>query len=549
MKEIVESYFQRRSLVNHQLMSYNDTILGGEGRKSRMEQIVRNIRVGTDEPVDSIPGGKDGGGAIKLDVLEKEIYVRLKGLRLGNPTIREANGAEHPATPLECRIRKLTYFSPIYMDFVIYRDDIPPEPGQTHGSIEESSVHIGNLPIMVRSARCNLHPDHIAGTQDSPRKLSPYTSADDAEYHETLLRKFGEDPMDPGGYFIINGTERVLISMEDLAPNRVTVEKNKKYAHETEVAKIFSQKDGVRKPLNVEKRRDGMLMVKIPSAGTAAIPVVLLMRALGMENDREIFAAIAGPVEAMKYTVANLNDVKDNEEYGVENTEEAIAWLEKKFAHGQQKEYRESRIQNMLDKELLPHLGATTEAREKKAIFLGRIVRQVLEMAITNRDPNDKDHYANKRVRLAGDLIEDLFRVSLQQLARDLKYQLERHHNRKRDLKINACLRPDVLTSKIMHALATGNWVGGRSGVSQLLDRTTYLAALSHMRRVTSPLVRSQPHFEARDLHPTHWGRLCPNETPEGQNCGLVKNAAQMIDVSEEVAESESKNYSKKQSG
>ena len=160
-------------------------------------------------------------------------------------------------------------------------------------------------------------------------------------------------------------------------------------------------------------------------------------------------------------------------------------------------------------------------------------------MAITSRKPNDKDHYANKRVRLAGDLVEDLFRVSMGQLARDLKYQLERHHNRKRELKITSCLRPDVLTSKIMHALATGNWVGGRSGVSQLLDRTTYLSALSHMRRVTSPLVRSQPHFEARDLHPTQWGRLCPNETPEGQNCGLVKNAAQMIDISEAVPETE----------
>ena len=125
------------------------------------------------------------------------------------------------------------------------------------------------------------------------------------------------------------------------------------------------------------------------------------------------------------------------------------------------------------------------------------------------------------------------------QLARDLKYQLERHHNRKRELKITSCLRPDVLTSKIMHALATGNWVGGRSGVSQLLDRTTFLSALSHMRRVTSPLVRSQPHFEARDLHPTQWGRLCPNETPEGQNCGLVKNAAQMIDISEAIPEEE----------
>ena len=533
MKEIVKSYFDKRSLVNHQLASYNDCIPLSDGKPSRMEKIVRNIRIGSDDfEVDETEGG-----LIKLDVLEKEIVVRVKNIRLGQPTIREANGAEHPATPMECRLRKLTYFAPVYLDFRIYRDDLPPSPGADLGYMDEKNVHIGNLPIMVRSARCNLHANNI----DSNRKLSPDTSPEDAEQYVKLLRKFGEDPVDPGGYFIINGTERVLISMEDLAPNRVTVERNKKYAHDTEVAKIFSQKDGVRKPLNVEKRRDGMLMVKIPSAGTTAIPVVLLMRALGMSNDREIFSSIAGPVEAMKYTVANLNDVKDNEEYGVENEEEALAWLEKKFAAGQQKEYRESRIQNLLDKELLPHLAAAYEHRQKKAIFLGRIVRQVLEMAINNKDPNDKDHYANKRVRLAGDLIEDLFRVSLQQLARDLKYQLERHHNRKRELKINSCLRPDVLTSKIMHALATGNWVGGRSGVSQLLDRTTFLSALSHMRRVTSPLVRSQPHFEARDLHPTQWGRLCPNETPEGQNCGLVKNAAQMIDVSEEVAEGDVK--------
>ena len=530
MKEIVESYFEQRSLVNHQLASYNDCIPSSDGMMSRMDRIVRNIRIGTDEPVED-----NDGGIIKLDVLDKEIVIRMKNIHLGRPTIKEANGAEHPATPMECRLRKLTYFSPVYLDFQIIDEDEPTP-------LVEERVHIGNLPIMVRSAQCNLHANHISHLcGDADRKLSPHTSTEDADRLKQLLRRAGEDPLDPGGYFIINGTERVLISMEDLAPNRVTVEKNKKYAHETEVAKIFSQKDGVRKPLNIEKRRDGMLMVKIPSAGTTPIPVVLLMRALGMENDKEIFAAIAGPVEAMKYTVANINDVKDNEEYGVESSEEALQWLEKKFAAGQQKEYREARIQNLLDKELLPHLGSSEDNREKKAIFLGRIVRQVLEMAITDRDPNDKDHYANKRVRLAGDLIEDLYRVSMQQLARDLKYQLERHHNRKRELRINACLRPDVLTQKIMHALATGNWVGGRSGVSQLLDRTTYLAALSHMRRVTSPLVRSQPHFEARDLHPTHWGRLCPNETPEGQNCGLVKNAAQMIDVSEEVAEADVK--------
>ena len=526
MKEIIESYFRDRSLVNHQLASYNDCIPSADSQSSRFEDIVRNIRIGTDEILD------DGeGGIIKLDVLDHEIHVRMKNMTIGNPKIKEANGSRHDSTPLECRLRKLTYMSPVFLDFTIHRDDLP-QP------IIEEKVQVGNIPIMVKSRRCNLNPAHV----DPNRKLNPNQVKEDEQHYRRLLEGKGEDPFDPGGYFIINGTERVLISMEDLAPNRVTVEMNKRYARKTEVAKIFSQKDGVRKPLTVEKRKDGMLMVKISSAGTTAIPVVLLMRALGIDNDQEIFQAIAGPTATFKFIVANINEVKDNEEYGVENQEEAMQWLEKKFAAGQQKEYREQRIQNLLDKELLPHLGSDSEEdRKKKAVFLGRIVRQVLEMAINDKEPNDKDHYANKRVRLAGDLIEDLFRVSLQQLARDLKYQLERHHNRKRDLKITSCLRPDVLTSKIMHALATGNWVGGRSGVSQLLDRTTYLSALSHMRRVTSPLVRSQPHFEARDLHPTQWGRLCPNETPEGQNCGLVKNAAQMIDISEAVPEGDVK--------
>ena len=524
MKEIIKSFFRERSLVNHQLASYDDCIPSSDSSYSRMEKIVQSIRVGTDEEIDD-----DQGGIIKLDVIDQDIVVRLKKIQLGTPTIREANGSEHDATPMECRLRKLTYMSPVMIDFTIYRNGIPQNP--------EKGVQVGSLPIMTRSARCNLHPNHLV----KDGVLNPSHSEEDLKIAHDLWRKKGEDPLDPGGYFIINGTERVLISMEDLAPNRVTIEINKRYAKKTEVAKIFSQKEGVRKPLTVEKRRDGMLMVKISTAGTTPIPVVLLMRALGIEKDQDVFQAIAGPTKTFKYIVANINEVKDNEEYDVENVEESHQWLEKKFAAGQQKEYREARVQQLLDREVLPHLGDAPEDRKKKAIFIGRIVRQVLEMALDDKPPNDKDHYANKRVRLAGDLFEDLFRVSMNQLARDLKYQLERHHNRKRDLKITSCLRPDVLTSKILHALATGNWVGGRSGVSQLLDRTTYLAALSHLRRVTSPLVRSQPHFEARDLHPTQWGRLCPNETPEGQNCGLVKNAAQMIDISEQVDEKEIK--------
>ena len=394
MQEIIQSFFKERSLVNHQIASYDDCIPAGDNMLSRMEKIIRNIRVGIDGEVED-----DEGGFIKLDVVDQEIVIRLKNIQLGEPTIREANGSEHPSTPMECRLRKLTYMSPVTIDFQIVRNGIP--------SPKEESVQVGSMPIMVRSKRCNLHPAHIAGD----RQLYPTTSGEDADLWKELLKKKGEDPLDPGGYFIINGTERVLISTEDLAPNRVTVEINNRYAKRTEVAKIFSQKDGMRKPLTVEKRRDGMLMVKISTAGTTPIPVVLLMRALGIDNDQEIFTAIAGPTETFKYIVANINEVNDNEEYAVQNMLEAHEWLQKKFAAGQQKDYREARVDQLLDRELLPHLGDQTTDRKKKAVFLGRIVRQVLEMAMHSKEPNDKDHYANKRVRLAGDLIEDLFRV------------------------------------------------------------------------------------------------------------------------------------------
>jgi DNA-directed RNA polymerase subunit B" len=135
--------------------------------------------------------------------------------------------------------------------------------------------------------------------------------------------------------------------------------------------------------------------------------------------------------------------------------------------------------------------------------------------------------------------MQDLFRTALNKLARDVKYQLERAHMRNRNLTVSTVVRSDVLTERLEHPLATGNWVGGRSGVSQLVDRTDFMGVLSHLRRLRSPLSRSQPHFEARDLHATQWGRICPSETPEGPNCGLVKNFAQAMELSQDSEDSE----------
>ncbi len=275
-----------------------------------------------------------------------------------------------------------------------------------------------------------------------------------------------------------------MISLEDLAPNRVMVEYNERYGTQLEVAKVFSQKEGYRALTLVEKKKDGILMVTVPAA-SGQIPLVALMKALGMENDKEIYDAIVSVDDMANIVYANIEECHDKKLYppnGIFTTEDAITYLERKFATGQAKEYREKKVESIIDRSLLPHLGDTKEDRLKKAIFLGRIARSVLELSLGLRKEDDKDHYANKRLKLSGDLMEDLFRVAFTNLMKDLKYQLERSFARKKDLRIASAIRPDLMTHRLLHALATGNWVGGRAGVSQLLDRTSNMSTLSHLR-------------------------------------------------------------------
>ena len=151
----------------------------------------------------------------------------------------------------------------------------------------------------------------------------------------------------------------------------------------------------------------------------------------------------------------------------------------------------------------------------------------------------DKDHYRNKRLKLSGDLLMDLFRVNLRTLVNDLLYNFQRLVKRGKFSSLKIIIRDKLLTSRIKSAMATGTWVGGRKGVSQNIDRTNFLASLSHLQRIVSLLSASQENFEARALHSTHWGRLCPIETPEGTSIGLRKNLAILANVSSEVVSEE----------
>jgi len=465
--QIANSFFTKDKIVQHHIDSYNKFLESG------LQKIIDEQKI------------------IETDL--EDTYIKLGKIRVENPIVKEADGAIERLYPNEARLRNLSYSAPLYLQMSVVEGEEEKEPQE---------AKIGQLPVMIKSNICNLQ-----------------------DITDEEMVKFGEDPLDPGGYFIVNGTERVVMTLEDLAPNKILTEFGERYGDTIEVAKVFSQRRGYRALVVVERGRKSLLEVSFPSI-SGRVNFITLMRALGVETDEDLVKIVSTDPEIMKFMFENL------EEAEVDTMEEAMEKIGSRVASGQARDYQIKRANYVIDRYLLPHLGNEPVNRVAKANFLGRMAESCFELALGKRTEDDKDHYSNKRLKLTGDLMEDLFRVAFNRLSRDVKYQLERANMRNRELNVITLVRADVLTDRLQHPLATGNWVGGRTGVSQLLDRTDYISTLSHLRRVISPLSRAQPHFEARDLHPTQWGRLCPSETPEGPNCGLVKNFAQMVELS-----------------
>ncbi|MEM0021732.1 MAG: DNA-directed RNA polymerase subunit B [Fervidicoccaceae archaeon] len=423
-------------------------------------------------------------GEIELSV--KDLKFKLGKLEVLKPISREADGSEVEITPFEARVRNITYASPMYLEISLIENGIE--------NVKEK-VYIGDLPVMVKSS------------------LDPISSLPPEK-----LISINEDPYDPGGYFIINGTEKVLVAQEDMVTNRILVDEGKPNTNILYSAKVISSTGSYRISIVLDLHRDGTMSVSFGGI-PGRIPFAILMRALGFESDKDIAYAVSLHPEIQNHLLPSLEVAKE-----IMTSDDALDYLGGRVAIGQPRENRIERAKQIIDKYFLPHLGSSPSSRKEKGYFLAQMASMVLELYLGWRQPDDRDHYANKRLKLAGDLLATLFRSALKSFTKDLKYQAEKSLARNRRFKLSGIVRPDVLTEKIRHALATGTWVGGKTGVSQLLDRTNWMSMLSHLRRVVSPLSRSQPLFKARDLHGTQWGRMCPFETPEGPNCGLVKS-------------------------
>lgn len=478
---LLEAFANEKGFVRFQIDSYNDFVT------RRIQKILNEI------------------GTIKPQVPELgEFKIKLGEFKIGDPTVKEADGSTRNILPLEARLRNLTYSAPMLVDMT---------PILNNTESNTMTVNFGDLPVMVKSKICPL-----------------------ANMGKKDFISIGEDPDDPGGYFIINGTERILVLVEEIASNRVITARVTS-GNVREVARIHSEKDGYIQRHMLERKKDGIITISF--ANINKLPVIILLKALGLESDKDVATAISLDPEVQEDFYANLYESE------IATKTEALDELGKHIKIPQ-KEYRLDRATKLVDRYLLPHLGQQTENRLEKAMFLAKAVGKLIRLHLRKIDVDDLDHYSNKRLKMAGDLLEILLRSILLGkwgLITRITYNYQKLTKRGKLPPLQAIVESNVLTNQLISALAIGSWVGGRTGVSQRLERGSFAKTISHMRNVLSPLTSTQEHFEARELHPTHWGKLCTSETPEGATIGLRKYLGIMAEVTKGISEKETKSF------
>jgi len=468
---------------------------------------------------------------------EYEVALCFENVSLRKPTIFENNGAILPMMPNDARMRNLTYASPLFVDVRIKTTFID----NTRGGIRETrerlfpNVHLGKIPVMVGSKYCLLH---------------------DQKHLEPIA--LGECAEDYGGYFIVGGGERVIISQERMAANRPVVFRNNrnptKDVEVIEVKSIGPDNDQVPKSNAVKimyhpkNPQIHLLCATMPRVKTD-IPLWILFRALGVIRDKEICDLIVGPESDGTFNSLLTESIMEAAE--IRTQEAALAWLSNHVNSWSSRTTKQMRIEDILSLELFPHIGLTPALNYDKACFLAHMARKVMWVASARMPNDDRDAYPNKLVDLPGFLLANLFRTYFTtKMIKDIRSSLakEIHSGGWRASgnfeeivnvsNINKVVKSVILEVGLKTSLATGNFgsakIGGPSkiGVSQVLNRLNYISGISHLRRISTPIEKTGKLIAPRKLHNTQWGYICPSETPEGHSVGVVKNMSSTAIVS-----------------
>lgn len=529
---VIGSYFEGKhleQLVRHQVESYDDFV---------SYQIPKTIGMFNPVNVRSEKCFDEASGKYNL-----EMMVTFDNFNLHRPQIHENTGAIKLMFPQEARLRNFTYAANMTVDMnikCIVRDGPCLESEQTIYK-QIPNVHIGKLPIMLKSSVCVLR-----------------------QYAHVNRGVSGECEMDAGGYFIINGSEKTCQGQERAAENMVqcfNVEKNNnKWSWMAEIKSVpdFKCISPKQISLYMTSKNNGFghsLLLQIPRI-KMPIPLFVVFRAIGILTDKQICNFIvpitdnnedddetqkllaslkASIVDASGYMTkeAALQHITSHAMYTPMNVDKETGALKK----------RDFTV-DVLETDLFPHCHTMLQ----KQHFLGYMTNKLLRCSLGWEQQDDRDSYLNKRIDLTGSLLNNLYRNYFNKLVKDMQKSIIKEINtgswRAKDefnnivnaTNIYKIVKSTTIENGLKRALSTGDFglkqsSSSKVGVAQVLNRLTYISSLSHLRRINTPIDKSGKLIAPRKLHCTSWGYLCPAETPEGHAVGVVKNLSYMAHV------------------
>ena len=438
-------------------------------------------------------------------------FIQFTDIRVGKPNRQDERGigyVESDVTPNECRLRDMTYAAPIYVDLIYTKQS---------GKVSKRDVMIGRMPMMLRSAKCVLNGRS-----------------------EAQMGVLNECAIDPGGYFIVRGQEKVILVQEQLSKNRVIVENFKGVIQ----ASVTSHTANVKTKTYVVLKK-GLLYLKHNSLNED-IPVAIALRAMGVQSDHEILLLAAG--NDATYQDEFVPNIEAAALEGVFTQEQALDYMASKlkpdrFPNWNQKAQKSPK-QQALDKlagTIIPHVEVVDMNFRPKALYIAFMTRRVLMAMHDPKLVDDRDYVGNKRLELAGQMLallfEDLFKEFVKLVKINMDKILKKPNPTKEFDPVSLLGQYESrITSGMERAISTGNWTlkrfrMDRAGVTHVLSRLSYISALGMMTRITSQFEKTRKVSGPRALQPSQFGMLCTSDTPEGEACGLVKNLALMTHI------------------
>lgn len=446
-----------------------------------------------------------------LSDVDNKKWIRFTDIRVGKPCrVEDARQGwvETAVTPNECRLRDMTYAAPIYVDFVYPRQS---------GVVRKTDVMIGRMPMMLRSSKCVLN-----GRSESE------------------MAWLNECAVDPGGYFIVRGQEKVILVQEQLSKNRIIVETFKGVIQ----ASVTSHTANVKTKTYVLVKK-GHIYLKHNTLNED-IPVAIMLRAMGVQSDHEILLLAAGNDAQYQDEFANNLELAAIE--GVFTQEQALEYIATRLkpdrfgdrARNREKTAKQIALEKIAGT-IIPHVEVEGMNLRPKALYIAFMTRRVLMAMNDPKLVDDRDYVGNKRLELAGQMLALLFEDLFKDFVRMIKINMDKLLKKPNPTQEFDPIRiveqgEPRITSGMERAISTGNWTlkrfrMDRAGVTHVLSRLSYISALGMMTRISSQFEKTRKVSGPRALQPSQFGMLCTSDTPEGEACGLVKNLALMTHI------------------